>query len=162
MNQHLTPKRGIIALWLLLLLTACHPLSSSLTNVVTVLPMDKRVTPIHPIMPPSIQPHTFKHIFVIQLENEGLAQVQKDTYFADLASRGALMTDYSAVSHPSQPNYIAQIAGDTLVRDDASHDLPQTNLVDFWWTCWRKQLSLGRRIRRTILEIGRASCRERV
>jgi len=77
-----------------------------------------------------LQAHTFKHVFVIVLENEGLAQVQADGYFADLARRGVLLTHYAAVAHPSQPNYLALIAGDTFVTDDAPVDLAQRNLTD--------------------------------
>ena len=73
---------------------------------------------------------TVQRIFIIQLENSAYTSVLANPYFANLASRGRLLNNYYAVTHPSQPNYIAEIAGDTFVTDDSSHDLPQSNLVD--------------------------------
>ena len=72
----------------------------------------------------------FQRIFIIVFENLSFSRVMADPYFTDLAKRGALMTNYHGVSHPSQPNYIAMVAGDPLVQDDNRHNLPQTNLVD--------------------------------
>ncbi len=72
----------------------------------------------------------FQRIFIIELENSAYSAVLKNSYFANLASRGRLLNNYYAVAHPSQPNYIAQIAGDTFVTDDSSHNLAQSNLVD--------------------------------
>jgi len=41
------------------------------------------------------------------------------------------MTQYYGVTHPSQPNYIAQLAGSYFgINVDTPVDLPQTNLVD--------------------------------
>jgi Phosphoesterase family len=70
------------------------------------------------------------HVFVIVLENESGAAAIRDSYLAQLAARGARLTSYHAVAHPSQPNYVAMLAGDTLVSDDGNHDLGQSNLVD--------------------------------
>jgi acid phosphatase len=53
-----------------------------------------------------------------------------DPYFTTLARRGTLLTHYYGIAHPSQPNYLALLAGDSLVAGDGSYNLPQTNLVD--------------------------------
>lgn len=74
--------------------------------------------------------HSFDHIFVIVFENKTPAQVLSQPTFGALAKRGVLLTNYRAVAKPSQPNYIAMLAGDPLVRDNFSHNLPQRNLVD--------------------------------
>ena len=71
-----------------------------------------------------------KHIVIIVMENENLGNVLKNPYFAGLAGRGALLKNFRALTHPSQPNYIAMISGELYVRDNNRHDLPQTNLVD--------------------------------
>ncbi|KAI9340037.1 phosphoesterase family-domain-containing protein [Zopfochytrium polystomum] len=42
----------------------------------------------------------------------------------------ALLTRYKALGHPSQPNYIAQICGDTVVRDDEVYDVSISSVVD--------------------------------
>ena len=72
----------------------------------------------------------FQRIFIIALENDAIGTTLADPYFANLASRGTLLTNYSAITHPSQPNYVALIAGSTIVTDDIPINLPQTNLVD--------------------------------
>lgn len=78
----------------------------------------------------AITAQKFERIFIIDLENSAYSKVMQDAYFADLASRGLLLTQFSAVQHPSQPNYIAQIAGDPFVTDDGKYDLAGANLVD--------------------------------
>eukprot|EP01127_Copromyxa_protea_P013954 TRINITY_DN3816_c0_g1_i1.p2 TRINITY_DN3816_c0_g1~~TRINITY_DN3816_c0_g1_i1.p2 ORF type:complete len:264 (-),score=57.62 TRINITY_DN3816_c0_g1_i1:56-847(-) len=73
----------------------------------------------------------FEKIFIIQFENEAYQDVIKHKNFKALADKGKLLTDYHAVTHPSQPNYIAQTAGSFFnVHNDLHHDLPYTNLVD--------------------------------
>jgi phosphatidylinositol-3-phosphatase len=50
-------------------------------------------------------------------------------FLSDLIARSALATNDHAITHPSQPNYIALVAGSTLgVRDDGRHDLEAPNL----------------------------------
>lgn len=71
-----------------------------------------------------------KHVFVIVLENESGSVAAKDPYLRQLAAQGASLTHYNGVGHPSQPNYVALLAGAPLVSDDGSHNLPQSNLVD--------------------------------
>jgi acid phosphatase len=91
----------------------------TLTSTLTVTPVP---TPTLSVIP--------RHIFIIVLENNSLQTVLAVPYFSALAKRGALLTNYHGVTHPSEPNYIAMIAGDTFVSDDGVHNLPQTNLVD--------------------------------
>ncbi|MEA2572639.1 MAG: hypothetical protein QOI24_4640 [Acidobacteriota bacterium] len=74
-------------------------------------------------LPPSI-----KHVIVIVLENEQRANAEKQPYFAELMKRGAMLRNFSAVAHPSRPNYIAMISGSThgvknddMVTIDARH-----------------------------------------
>jgi hypothetical protein len=97
------------------------------------------------IMTPAASPtpSTPQHIFVIVLENNPLQGVLSIPYFSALAKRGVLLSNYHAITHPSEPNYIAMIAGDTFVFDDGVHDLPQTNLVDLLETAhmsWKAYL----------------------
>ena len=72
----------------------------------------------------------FAHIFVIVFENRSIESTLANPYFKQLAARGAFLSNYHGVGHPSQPNYLAMLAGATLVGDDGDHTLPQTNLVD--------------------------------
>ena len=57
-----------------------------------------------------------KHVWVIELENEGFTQSfghpAADPYLArTLPGEGALLTNYFAIGHNSADNYIAQISG---------------------------------------------------
>lgn len=71
-------------------------------------------------------PH-FDHIVVAVEENHSYADITGATdtpYLASLARQGAVFTDAHAVTHPSQPNYLALFAGSTFgITSDAC---PQT------------------------------------
>src|SRR4051794_31624051 len=56
----------------------------------------------------------FQKVFVIVLENEDAANAMDQPYLAELASRGALLTNFHAETHPSQGNYFAMTVGDIL------------------------------------------------
>ena len=59
----------------------------------------------------------FDHQFVIMMENHGYSQIigsQYTPYINQLATTDNLATNYYAVTHPSLPNYIAVVAGDTF------------------------------------------------
>jgi len=77
-------------------------------------------------LPPSI-----RHVIVIVLENEQRANVEKQPYFAELMKRGASLQNYTAITHPSRPNYIAMIAGSTFaVHNDRPVTLDKRHLGD--------------------------------
>ena len=81
----------ILLLWMALLCQACAAFS-------------------HPPLP---RPD---HIVVVIEENHSLAQIMDSPaapYLNTLARKGALLTNSYAVTHPSQPNYIALFAGST-------------------------------------------------
>ncbi|KAF9301339.1 hypothetical protein BG003_002855, partial [Podila horticola] len=53
------------------------------------------------------------------------------TYFGSLAKKGTLLTNYHAITHPSQPNYISMISGSTQgCKDDEDHNFKSQNLID--------------------------------
>lgn len=99
-------------------------------------PVPSATRPLLQTAPPASSPPAgargryFQRILIIVMENKARAGVLTDAYFAGLAGRGTQLTNYSAVAHPSQPNYLALLAGAPLVTEDNAHDLPQTNLVD--------------------------------
>lgn len=67
---------------------------------------------------------SFKHVVVVVFENANYKDAVAQPFFAQVAKQGALFTQFIAEAHPSQPNYIAMIAGDTLgVAGDASVNL---------------------------------------
>ncbi len=76
---------------------------------------------------PTSVPH-YDHVVVVVEENHTPAEIQANAPYIDsLASGGALLTNYSAVSHPSEPNYFAMFAGDTKgISDDGTYDFSGT------------------------------------
>jgi len=66
----------------------------------------------------------FSHVIVVLIENKEFGDVvgnRRMPNFNRWASGNALLTRYYAVSHPSLPNYLALIGGDTFgVRDDCT------------------------------------------
>jgi phosphatidylinositol-3-phosphatase len=59
----------------------------------------------------------FDHIFVIIMENHSFSQIigsEDAPYISELASTYGLAANYTAVSHPSLPNYLALTGGDTF------------------------------------------------
>jgi hypothetical protein len=73
-------------------------------------------------------------VILIVFENKTDKDVLEATdapYLHGLIARGALATDYQAVAHPSQPNYLALFSGSTQgVIDDEVHDLSARTLAD--------------------------------
>jgi hypothetical protein len=59
----------------------------------------------------------FDHVFVIVMENHSYNQIigSVDAPFINsLAPTGGLAANYSAITHPSLPNYLAMVGGDTF------------------------------------------------
>jgi hypothetical protein len=75
-----------------------------------------------------------RHIFVITLENhsrDGVIGDPSTPFITSLAHHYGEAANFYGVTHPSEPNYIAQIAGDTFgVNEDAEVLLSAPNLVD--------------------------------
>src|SRR5712692_7642547 len=62
--------------------------------------------------PAALSGKYFDHSVTILMENNDLPSVlSQGTFQASLASQYTLSTGYSAVSHPSEPNYSAMISG---------------------------------------------------
>ena len=58
--------------------------------------------------------HGIKKVIWIVLENTNVSDALKDPFLAELVQRGSLMQSMTGESHPSEPNYVAMIAGDTM------------------------------------------------
>jgi len=75
----------------------------------------------------------YDHIVVVVEENHsfgGIIGNPQAPYINSLASGGALLTNYHAITHPSQPNYFALYAGSTFgVADSGIHNLPDPTLA---------------------------------
>lgn len=73
----------------------------------------------------------YDHVFVIVEENHGFSDVIGNPAAPNLnalASQYGLATDYFAVSHPSEPNYVALLGGSTFgVQDDNAYYVNRVN-----------------------------------
>jgi len=73
----------------------------------------------------------FEKVMIVVFENTDYAEALKQPGFAKLAEDGALLTNFHAETHPSQPNYLALVSGSTHgVNHDGKVDLNAPNLVD--------------------------------
>jgi len=73
------------------------------------------------------------HTVVVVLENHGYGEVigsPQAPYLNGLARQGALLTDSRAVTHPSEPNYLALFSGSTqgVTDDSCPHQFPGPSL----------------------------------
>ncbi|KAF8129310.1 hypothetical protein EV363DRAFT_1338641 [Boletus edulis] len=69
---------------------------------------------------PSVPGKVFDRFIQIWLENADFVTALADPVFKHLTAQGILLTSYYAVTHPSEPNYIASVGGDFfgLASDD--------------------------------------------
>ena len=68
------------------------------------------------VAPSSVRVPAFKHVVVVVFENHELSSIAGNPdapTFNRLARRYATLTNYTAVSHPSLPNYLALVSGST-------------------------------------------------
>lgn len=74
---------------------------------------------------------TFTKVMMVVLENTDYTGALAQPFLLDLSKKGALLENLSAEAHPSQGNYIAMIAGDTLgVKNDSNVDFSAPNIAD--------------------------------
>ncbi|KAJ9125703.1 hypothetical protein QFC24_002487 [Naganishia onofrii] len=74
---------------------------------------------------PRVSGKAYSRFIQIWLENTDFDTAQASSTFSKLASEGILLTNYNGVTHPSEPNYVASIAGDFFgMSDDNFYALP--------------------------------------
>lgn len=79
----------------------------------------------------SEQPAPPKKVFMIVLENEDASKAIQQPFLAKLASKGALLNNYSAITNPSQPNYIGLTSGGLWgITDDSNHTVDVRHIGD--------------------------------
>ena len=88
---------------------------------------------IAPSVPTNNATPPFAHIVVVVEENHSFSEIVSNPqapYINSLASAGVLLTNYHALSHPSEPNYFALYAGSTFgVQDDGNYSEPDPTLA---------------------------------
>ena len=77
------------------------------------------IEPLEPRRHLSIMLPRADHVVVVVEENKNYDQVRTAPYIASLIAGGSSFSNFHAISHPSQPNYIAMWSGSTQgVTDD--------------------------------------------
>jgi phosphatidylinositol-3-phosphatase len=72
-----------------------------------------------------------RHVFLIVMENHTPGEALAGPFTASLAASYRVAANYSAITHPSVPNYLALTSGQTWgVQDDSYHVLPRADLGD--------------------------------
>src|SRR6266403_236761 len=75
----------------------------------------------------------YAHIVVVMMENHDYSEIIGNSsapYINSLAPGGALLSNYMAVAHPSEPNYFALYAGSTFgITDDNQYSEPDPTLA---------------------------------
>ena len=74
----------------------------------------------------------YDHVVVVVEENHAFNEIignSQAPYINSLANGGVVLTNYHAVTHPSEPNYFAMYAGSTFgVADDGNYNEPDPTL----------------------------------
>lgn len=102
-------KKFFVVISCLLLLMACTPNSTGSTNLgrpsyassISDLRLDKSAEPL------------FGHIIVVMMENLDITKAQQLPYLKELMNKYAYTRNYTAITHPSLPNHVGFISGDT-------------------------------------------------
>lgn len=67
-------------------------------------------------------PKAFERIVIVMLENTMRASALANPYLNSLRKKGVYLANSQGVTHPSQPNYLCMVAGDTMrIVDDENH-----------------------------------------
>lgn len=140
---------------LLLILPACSsaaprsgPPASTVAPTTTTTPSTTKAVPSTTVVAGpcrgSTPPPSYQHVVVIVMENRGAGQVYGSAqapYINHLGGQCGVATDYSGVSHPSLPNYIAMTSGGTQgISDDdgpSSHHLTAPSIFSLLGNGWR-------------------------
>ncbi|PMD35390.1 putative acid phosphatase [Hyaloscypha variabilis F] len=76
----------------------------------------------------NVKGKAFDRIIHIWLENTDFSKAAADPNLQWLATQGILLTNYFAVTHPSEPNYIASVGGDTFGMDNDDFNQIPSNI----------------------------------
>ena len=84
----------------------------------------------------------FERVVMVMMENSTRDNVLNNGYMSNLRKQGVFLSNSHGVTHPSQPNYIVSISGDTFgfinddngwatrIQDDDPNQPPITTIVD--------------------------------
>ncbi|KAF7715447.1 Uncharacterized protein PECH_007131 [Penicillium ucsense] len=116
-------KQGLFAFASCLALAAAETSSVQYPTAAEIEAARESVLPFSPVS--NVKGAAFNRFVNIWIENTDFDTTAADANFQALAKEGILLTNYFAVTHPSEPNYCASAAGDDFGMDnDAWHQVP--------------------------------------
>ncbi|CZR51744.1 related to acid phosphatase Pho610 [Phialocephala subalpina] len=92
------------------------PLSTVEPTIASIIASEASATPLSPVS--NVPGLAFDRIVQIWLENTDYDKASGDPNMQWLASQGIALSNYYAVTHPSEPNYVAVVGGDTFGIDN--------------------------------------------
>jgi hypothetical protein len=120
---------------LVILLAACSapvavaPAVASPSPVTTPAPTTDRGPAGPRATPAATASLALPRVFIVVMENTGLARAMRSKTIAALAGRSLTATGYHAVARPSLPNYLAMTSGSTWdITDNSYYSLPNTGI----------------------------------
>ncbi|AEO70364.1 uncharacterized protein THITE_122814 [Thermothielavioides terrestris NRRL 8126] len=97
-------------------LTTRPPESTIEPSLSSIYAAQATAVPLSPVS--NVAGKAFDRIIQIWLENTDYNASAADSNMQWIASQGILLTNYFAVTHPSEPNYAAAVGGDTFGMDN--------------------------------------------
>jgi acid phosphatase len=99
----------------------------------TRVPHSQGSTEAHKKLPPGALPKP-KHVVIVVEENKAYSQIidnEEAPFINKLATEGASFRYFYAITHPSEPNYLALFSGSTqgLIDDSCPHHYSGANLA---------------------------------
>jgi hypothetical protein len=115
-------RRALALVGVVAALAGCTANPSAPASTPTVQPTTQSTTPPVQTTPPPARSQRPDHVLVVVLENKANTQIEGNpsaAYLNGLLASSAVMTGSTAITHPSQPNYLALFSGSTQgVTDD--------------------------------------------
>ena len=76
----------------------------------------------------------FRHVMIFILEKTNYSNAMNQPFLSELSKKGASLDNMTALTHPSQGNYISMIGGDTFeISNDKNIDLEAQHIGDFFY-----------------------------
>ncbi|KAF3932197.1 hypothetical protein ABW20_dc0109478 [Dactylellina cionopaga] len=75
-----------------------------------------------------VQGKSFNRFITIWLENTDYSKAAGDKNIAFFAEKGITLTNYFALTHPSEPNYVAAVSGDYYGIDNDDDNILPANV----------------------------------
>lgn len=75
----------------------------------------------------------FKYFVQVWLENQDYSTINNISYYQAVAKNGITLTNFNAITHPSEPNYVASVAGTNFgITNDDYYNVPvgESNIFD--------------------------------